>query len=262
MKKFKIGILGSCVSRDAFEFDNGKYDLKGSYFARSSIASMMSSPVEFEQSDIKVENQWLRWVLVNDFQKTVVQQLKTKNLDCLIIDLIDERFDLLKIDDGFLNGSDELFKACKEFIENHGSVTCIKRDSPQAHELFAEAAREFANRLNEEFADLPIIIHKALCSTNYTDGKEIYKFSEESTALYENMNSYLSFYYSILEKEINNVSVIHLPQEVQLASKSHRWGLAPFHYVDDYYRAFLRELDALNQFKVASDKTQHKNDGI
>lgn len=261
MEKFKIGILGSCVSRDAFEFDNGKYDLKGSYFARSSIASMMSSPVEFEQSDIKVENQWLRWVLVNDFQKTVVQQLKTKNLDCLIIDLIDERFDLLKIDDGFLNGSDELFKACKEFIENHESVTCIKRDSTQVHELFAESAGKFAKILNEEFADLPIIIHKALCSTLYTDGEVVNKFSEKSVALYESMNSYLSVYYSILVKEINNVSVIHLPQEVQLASKSHRWGLAPFHYIDDYYRAFLRELDALNQFKVASGTTQHMSDG-
>lgn len=262
MEKLKVGILGSCVSRDAFEFESGKYDLKGNYFARSSIVSIMSAPVECAQSNIKVDNQWLRWILNNDFQKTVLQQLKERNLDCLVIDLIDERFDLLKIGQGIVNGSDELFKACKEFIENHGSVTSIKRDSPQAHELFAEAAQKFANRLNEEFADLPIIIHKALCSTNYTDGKEVYKFSKESTALYENMNSYLSFYYSILEKEINNVSVIHLPQEVQLASKSHRWGLAPFHYIDDYYRAFLRELDALNQFKVVSGTAQHMSDGI
>ncbi|HFQ3213889.1 TPA: DUF6270 domain-containing protein, partial [Escherichia coli] len=38
----KVGIIGSCVTRDAFEVTNNVYDVKGAYFPRASLISLMS----------------------------------------------------------------------------------------------------------------------------------------------------------------------------------------------------------------------------
>lgn len=35
----KVGIIGSCVTRDAFEVTNNVYDVKGAYFPRASLIS-------------------------------------------------------------------------------------------------------------------------------------------------------------------------------------------------------------------------------
>ena len=35
------------------------------------------------------------------------------------------------------------------------------------------------------------------------------------------------------------------PTALQLADSRHRWGLSPFHYVEDYYRDIWRQLQAL-----------------
>ncbi|WP_215256022.1 DUF6270 domain-containing protein, partial [Escherichia coli] len=42
----KVGIIGSCVTRDAFEVTNNVYDVKGAYFPRASLISLMSKEVE------------------------------------------------------------------------------------------------------------------------------------------------------------------------------------------------------------------------
>ena len=37
-------------------------------------------------------------------------------------------------------------------------------------------------------------------------------------------------------------ALLRAPEALTLASERHRWGLAPFHYVDEYYRFIAAEL--------------------
>ncbi len=105
----KVGIIGSCVTRDAFEVTNNVYDVKGAYFPRASLISLMSKEVEPSPTLINIEKQWVKWVLNNDYNKSTLQQLKSISPDLICIDLIDERYDLVSINDSYLR-SDELLK--------------------------------------------------------------------------------------------------------------------------------------------------------
>ena len=87
----KIGILGSCISRDIFR--EMKLDhLVNEYRARTSIHSITQS----ESADISrinfPESNFQSNMVKHDFEKT---ELNLDNCDYLILDLIDERFELI-----------------------------------------------------------------------------------------------------------------------------------------------------------------------
>lgn len=234
----KIGILGSCVTRDAFEHKKGAFDISGNYFARNSIISMMSTPVKVDYSDIHEGNQWVKWLIVNDFEKNVLKIIKQKKLDFLVIDLIDERFDLLFINGSYLNISYEFKRSCSSFIESHGAKV-INRNSQFVHQTFLESAKRLGSFLKKECPGLKVVLHEAYATNYYVENGERVAFDEDVKGRNKVMNDYLKEYYSALKKFLDVDSVIKVDNEFQLADSDHKWGLAPYHFVDEYYVKFM-----------------------
>jgi len=53
----KIDILGSCVTRDAFEYANAKDDyIIDQYFARSSLISIVAPPIDINKESIELDS--------------------------------------------------------------------------------------------------------------------------------------------------------------------------------------------------------------
>lgn len=59
------------------------------------------------------------------------------------------------------------------------------------------------------------------------------------------MNAKLSSHINFLQKNISRIKTIRIDNEISLASKEHKWGLSPFHYIDEYYLAFMKEVKNL-----------------
>lgn len=237
----KLGILGSCVTRDAFEYKPGFFDVSGNYFARGSIVSMMSPACSVSYSAILESNQWVKWLIVNDFEKNVLRIIKQKALDVVVIDLIDERFDILSWRGTYLNMSYEFRKSCSSFIDDPTSTT-LERDSDFIHAVFENSARRLGDYLRDECSNTRVILHEVYASDWYVKDEEIILFEEGVRERNRVMNRYFKYYYSVLKGSLDLSAVVRVPDEYNVANSTHRWGLAPFHFVDGYYKKFMENL--------------------
>src|SRR5580704_7312041 len=115
----RYAILGSCVSSDIFRLHPDLGELVA-YHGRSSMLSMMSSPVEFRGDDFVWSSNFARRTIEADFQKTFFADLEASRCDFLIVDFVDERWDLLRLGDSFVTLSADLMKAGVEHLIRRG----------------------------------------------------------------------------------------------------------------------------------------------
>ncbi|MBL0670957.1 hypothetical protein JD504_09375 [Aeromonas hydrophila] len=241
----KIAILGSCVTKDAFKYNDGSLDVQHAYYPRASIISLMSSPVDIDKNILVAENAWLNWIILNDFNKTTLTQLSAHNPSIICIDLIEERFDVFKIQDSYITYSDELSK----YHPNARSLaagTRISFNSEERRALFSEKLSLLCSKLNAFFDKPTIVIHKAFYSDYYLDNGNIFKFSAEQCNKNHAINEVLAFGYDYLLSHLNNAIDIDIPPQIQIANSKHIWGLSPFHYIDEYYKHFMSMLISIS----------------
>ncbi|MNS44980.1 hypothetical protein D3C72_774380 [compost metagenome] len=238
----KIAILGSCVTKDAFKYNDGSLDVKHAYYPRASIISLVSSPLEIDEKLLSAQSEWLNQIIINDFRKTTLLKVATHNPYAICVDLIEERFDIVKVQDGsYITFSDELVK----YYANHNSLASNERISfydKKRKALFLHSLEKLCSIFNEDFSSSKIIIHRALFSDYFIDSGKIKKFSDEKCQRNKSINSLLCFGYDYLESNINNSSLISLPPQLTIANNNHIWGLSPYHYIDEYYEAFFAKL--------------------
>ncbi|MCA1064609.1 DUF6270 domain-containing protein (plasmid) [Rossellomorea sp. AcN35-11] len=229
-----VTILGSCVTRDAFEQTTGKYNIEH-YFARTSFVSLTSPPLELKEEDILLDSKFQRRCVYNDLTN---QFFNSKRSDFIIIDLIDERFNLLKIGDSYITRSNEFANA--KLTSDYES-TLIKRDLDFRSE-WTEAAESFIIQLLDKYRPEEIILHKTLWQDYYYDSKGNKQRYEQKINEIKHHNRLLESYYGFLEARFPEIKVIDMTTEPFLASENHKWGLSPFHFEENYYRRFLEIL--------------------
>lgn len=242
----KVGIIGSCVTRDAFEFKEHEFDLSGAYFPRTSLVSLMSKPLPNGAFIITAEQPWIKWVLANDQNKTTLKQLKAKNPDIICIDLIEERFNIVESCQTYITKSDE-------FVKNHikesitGETREIQRGCIESESIFFEKASLFCKELENIFPEAILVIHRAKYCSHYRENGEIKAFSEKIQFENKIINARLDAYYDLLSNNIKSSFCIEVDKPIQLACKHHKWGVSPFHYINEYYHSFLDKLEKINK---------------
>lgn len=108
----KLFILGSCVSRDAFALDEGSSYNIISYLARTSFASTFHNQSVKDIDLSKIPSSFQKRMVENDLLKQTAHALTHSKFDWLIIDLIDERFNI------FVSDKEEVFTLSPEFSNN------------------------------------------------------------------------------------------------------------------------------------------------
>ena len=94
MRTPTVDIFGSCIARDALEHSE-KAVLLGRYFARSSLISAYSKPIEINADAISLGSAFQCRIVTDDLTKAFRRFLEsTKCADYLVIDFIDERYDV------------------------------------------------------------------------------------------------------------------------------------------------------------------------
>lgn len=216
-----ISIIGSCVTRDALEVIAG---LKiGQYIARTSLASVVSEPSPWASGlELTFTDQaypWHRRVAQADLAKTHEDQMEQMAGGHVVIDLIEERVEIVETEPGHYVTRSQILAAMSNFDDF--APRPIRIFSEPGFEAWSGALPRFAALLERHVPQDRTLIHRAMYASDDDEGQRA--------------NHYLALMYDALAKALPGARVITPSAEVFRAEPNHRWGPAPFHYVDDYY---------------------------
>lgn len=239
-----VAIFGSCVSRDLFE-DPRLRPALGHYGARSSVISAVATPVALDPDRVAIDSPWQRRCVLADFGKTFFSSLEERRPDWLLIDLIDERFDVLCTSASFVTRS-SAFQAAGLDGASDLALQPVRRMSPDGCKLFEGAAPDFAGRLLELVPRERIVLHRALWCTRFIRDGAVHAFPDERRELCERQNAMLRAGYDALEEALGGVGArIGIDPDAHVADAHHRWELEPYHYAPGYNEHAARELRRL-----------------
>lgn len=239
----RVLIFGSCVSRDILDYqaaENRSLKLVD-YFARSSMASLAAIPFEIPLpaclNNIKSAFQ-LRMVQ-RDMRKTFFEDLKTAEFDILLLDFIDERFNLWL---------DSLGTACTlsselvqtGFLTQHSTGREIASGSDEFWSLWETGWSIFVKNLVALGLIERLRINKVFWSSSTKQGQEFGGFYSQSRIV--TANKLLERMYHRIESDIQKWQLLTFEQKHLQAADAHKWGISPFHYCDEYYAEAIRQL--------------------
>jgi hypothetical protein len=230
----RAAVLGSCVTSGVL--NAGVVGRIASYHARTSLVSLVSPPCPVGLDAFSWHSGFARKVITADFEKTFLDDLEAREVDWLAIDLVDDRWDLLRFGDSWVTRSQDFVRAGGEALE---PLACerLPRLDPGLAELWLDACGRFAAAFRARFPDLPVVLHRVVGVTSYRSGRHVQPIPPNSTGLEPaELNPLLDGYCSALERAIEPVGVIRLLPARYVADPEHEWGLGPFHYEPRYYR--------------------------
>lgn len=244
-KVTKIDIFGSCVTRDVLAIGCTKKLNLGEYIARQSIATVFCPPLFYDDDEIKINSNFQRRMLKNDFEKTTLDKLKLSNGEYIVVDFIDERFHIVEIQNTYLTHSSEL--AISEYLVGKKHRIIDKRiwfNRSIVLNLNEKIAR-FANELEKIYGIGRIIIHRAMLRNEYLDKKrKIQKFSKPYLEDNKKTNELLDHMYNELRKRLSKPYIIDIADSYY-ADETNKWGLSTMHYQKEYYLEISRKLEEI-----------------
>jgi hypothetical protein len=239
----KFSILGSCITRDIFR-ECSLDILVENYRARTSIHSI-TSQVAADISKLKLpESKFQQKMVISDFEKHCIN---TTDCDYLIIDLIDERFELITNFGSLVTLSNELrdsnnIKAISKYVE---------RGTEEEYHLWRSAVKRFASEIN-----VPVILHKSRLASklNKANGN-----ISVNTKYIDNLNQRMRRYEDIIYQEMNIFATINVDEKILISDVEHVWGYSPYHYIPEYYQEAKNQLFKICQIdsKVDLDKNEY-----
>ncbi|MDQ0974579.1 hypothetical protein QFZ31_004457 [Neobacillus niacini] len=237
----KLNLLGSCVTRDAFSNQND-FTIKN-YFARTSFISIVSEPVKVEMEDINLSSNFQKKSVHQDANKSILTGLLDEPSDYLIIDLIDERFNLAKIGNSIITMSNELKGS--NLLEKFPNIE-INRFDNGVFDLWKKSVDEFFNAVFKVYGHNQVILHKTFWREKYLDkAGEVQEFSSVMANGIRKQNNLLNSYYEYMETFISKMNVIDMTDSNIYSNENHIWGLSPYHFEDKYYELFNNKLNEL-----------------
>ena len=153
-------------------------------------------------------------------------------VDCdnLILDLIDERFQLITNFGSVVTLSNELRNSNK--IES--VINYVVRGTERDMTLWREAVKRFSKMVN-----IPIILHKSRLSSVLNHENDGIKVDYEYI---EKMNRKLIAYEKIMYDELEIIGTIDVKNDLLTSDVNHVWGYSPYHYIYEYYEEALRQI--------------------
>lgn len=241
----EVDIIGTCVSRDPFNFDKKNFSVNY-YSSRSSLVSMVQKPVNLPMQVPQFDSNFLNRAITEDFTKRFQRYSNSPKTEVIIIDLIQERYPLnYSRDKGFLTYSPEY------------SRTKLEKGILLDGEAHYRQFERFIKKISRLFSRYKIVIlHEAnLAKEYYSINGDIKEYDLKDRDRYFINNG--SKYYELLKKHINNIYSLRI--DGFIGDENHRWGNGPAHFEEGYYYKFLEGLDYI--IKQEKDFYYSKNNG-
>jgi Family of unknown function (DUF6270) len=227
----KIFIYGSCVTRDGVEWwpDYG-FELDG-YVARQSLISSQSVATEADANFTfkNIESSFQRRMGLGDLGGDLVTQIENHKAEVIVWDLCDERNGVRRLPSGNILTHNVIYKGAKMGGE------IIRFGEDEHFELWTNALDVFLERTRGR----RIIVNATPWATVNDAGRPINGNASDAIAFNTSAERYFA------ELAARGLEIIRVDQNEALALSTHKWGEAPFHYVEGTYHAFLKQLKAL-----------------
>lgn len=255
-----IQMKGSCVTREALNYWKVVFpdieDIKVDYYMfQKPIAVLASNKIKVDEDIIKkIQTNLINSKAIRDF---VVKQLDAsfskivvknqKKYDYYLMDFIDERMQLIKYKDSYIEYRDEIWKIInEEGIRVENTI-----------DIFKEYIDKFINKIKEYYSEDRIVLHKAYAICNVKIYDEYYYLTDTFNISSQNYNLHtingavkrnniLSEIYRYIEDNYPNIKVIELPYYNYYSPIGHRYGRGYYHYDDQYYIDFVLKLKKIN----------------
>lgn len=227
-------ILGSCVSRDIFNYyDDDTFELVD-YYARTSLISLMGpAPVAPAIEFSRIGSPFQRRMVERDIARHFRQRVARLEFDYLLLDFVDERYDVLEIEPGtYVTVSQEFVQT--NFLKDNPllSECIIASGSIKFKILWYEALRSFLKLADAFGFKSRILLNRVSWAKALDNGETIPGTSEMYT---DKNNELLAWMYALVEAELDSQQILQIPQSLFVSTVDHRWGSSPFHYADAYY---------------------------
>lgn len=227
----KVLLIGSCVSRDALSLIECA-EIK--YYARTGFISLASSPVVLDESllDFEGVGNFERRMILSDFDKRAVEDVDNGDFDVVILDFIDERFDVSEV----LGGG---FVTRSNYLVQSGLLSALDE---KVHKRFSldEAWERACFKVLAKLRvhQRPVILHKAWWAESFYnhDVGCVQRFASDQLAVVQKYNQLLARYYDVVERNFPGLIVVEVSKELLFSDYAHKWGRDYFHYGAGYYK--------------------------
>jgi len=242
-------IYGSCVSRDIFNLEESRDFNLLEYYARSSMASLCSDAYDNPEALEKIPSAFRRRMVAYDFSKEILSEKNQfDNADVILIDLIDERFDLIALPSGqTITHSNELAESGIFEDSSIEGFRTISQGSMERRQLWFQGMQKFLALLVKQKKLDRVIVNKVFWSSAFEKPSET--TFPIAPILIDKANAELAWMYEVLSHELADHQFLEFSPSLLTADEFHRWGASPFHYCEGYYK------EALSQIKKACESS-------
>lgn len=234
-QRLPISIFGSCDSRDTLRIHE---EISGpsdnltlvSYIARNSIASTLSPPIDFSEEEFNIDSPFIKKCVKLDLNKKAIQETAssiTSKEHILLIDFMDERFDLLSIGNSFATLSWDYRKTAHYQANKNNS--CLAFDSSDKKEMTLSCLNKMIDECAKKIPKKNIYILNIPMATNYYDNNEEHLFDDKRYQI-TRYNNFLRELIIDLKNRNKGINIISPPKWMIYGDKSHLWGAHPYHY--------------------------------
>lgn len=217
----KVLAFGSDFSTEQVDDNANKYNLVGHY-SRSSFASMGSNPIH-QKPNIDVLNTAQKRSLKRDFSKEFMTVISNLGFHALLIDFIDERFNLLENQGSVITRTAEF---CSSGTVLKG-YKLVKLHSDDYFELWKKGWAKFIEQMRKKKLLDRVRLNKVFWIENRT---KCYSDAQYKIEEVQKQNEFLSKLYAEAEKDLEDYQVYSYPSSLFLYSEASVKSYSPLSY--------------------------------
>lgn len=236
-ESIRVFILGSCVSRDAFGDDASSAGLiVQTYLARTSLATLASAPAPLTPAIDQIRSAFQKRMVKADHERQALAVARSGAFDVMLLDLIDERFHLLRRPDGaIVTYSNEYAAVAPRPLAG----ALITSGSAEHERLWRAGLAQLVAALRESNSLHKVRVNAVFWASADVSGRAIEGFTADQI---EKANAFLGARYLDLEAQFGQSAFIRYPSELLVSDPAHRWGVSAFHYGARLYAETLQQL--------------------
>lgn len=170
------------------------------------------------------------WVL-NDLEKRMGKILASTSRDIILLDFLDERFNLASLEDNSIITITNEFRRANI---DESNFDVIKSKSERHYDLWKTGLDAFASLVDQK----QVFINKVYWATGSDDDSQFNeKYISENNQFLDNLYNYATKNYDF--------NVIDYDKNIFICDASHKWGKSPFHYTHLYYDEAMTAINAI-----------------
>lgn len=265
IKKLKVSIIGSCVTRGIF---NSKFisNYKELYECTStawqtSIISFMSDKAKIDEKQMEITGEVSKLqkkTIARDLDKSYKNELIEIQPDYIIFDLYtDVKYGAVKTNNGYLTNNPNGFRKTVYYKEKHYEKGLnIFRDE-EYFDLFFDNFSRFNQWVNRNIPNCRIIITKFSEAFSYINKKGYaVNYSPKVCEKVARDNKMYTQMYEKLAEEFD-VDFIEMQNQTYFGDIDHIFGNKPWHFTQEYYDDLYKRLNEIVlKYKLLSEEEE------